>query len=97
MNIPRLRRLHPQNSVMINPNTASKYGVNDGDQVIVESPTGRLPGKVKTTNDLLENVIQLYHGYEEMNANLLTSSKHFDPGTGSPGLKSSLCRIVVDR
>ena len=82
---------------MINPNTAFKYGIDDGDQVIVESPTGKLSGKVKTTHDLLENVIQLFHGFEDMNANLLTSSKHFDSGTGSPGLKSTLCRIVVDR
>jgi anaerobic selenocysteine-containing dehydrogenase len=95
-NIPRLRKLQPNNYFMVNRNTAEKFGIEDGAKVIVESPTGCLSGVVKTTPDLLENVVQVYHGFENMNANLLTSSKFFDPATGSPGLKSSVCKITLE-
>jgi anaerobic selenocysteine-containing dehydrogenase len=96
-NIPRLSKLLPENYFSINPVTAVKYGVIDGDEIMVESPTGRLSGPVRTVSDLVENVVQVFHGFNEMNANLLTSSDFFDLGNGSPGMKSSLCRIVQEK
>ena len=93
-NIPKLNGLFPENYFTMNPKTAAKYDVKDGEVITVESPTGRLTGRFRTTLDLLENVVQVYHGFSKMNSNMLTSSSFFDPGTGSPGLKSSLCRIV---
>ncbi|MFH0748683.1 MAG: molybdopterin-dependent oxidoreductase [Candidatus Bathyarchaeota archaeon] len=96
-NIPRLKKLMPQNYVLIDENTASGYEIKEGEKVLVESPTGSLVGIVKTTHDLLENVVQIFHGFEEMNVNQLTSSNYFDTVTGSPGLKSTICRIVKVR
>ena len=95
--IPRLRNLFPENYFTINPVTAVMYGVNDGERITVESPTGCLSGLVRTDLGLVENVVQVYHGFNDMNANLLISGKYFDPGTASPGMKSSLCRIVIDK
>jgi len=95
--IPRLSNLFPDNYFSINPVTAVMYGVIDGERITVESPAGRLSGSVRTDLDLVENVVQVYHGFNDMNANLLTSGKYFDPGTASPGMKSSLCRIVIDK
>ncbi|MGD0803075.1 MAG: molybdopterin-dependent oxidoreductase [Candidatus Bathyarchaeia archaeon] len=94
-NIPSLRKLMPENYFTLNPATASHYMLKDGNRVTVESPSGRLSGSLRTSSDLLENVLQVYHGFSDMNANTLVSSEYFDPGTGSPGMKSSLCRIVA--
>jgi anaerobic selenocysteine-containing dehydrogenase len=96
-NIPRLSNLFPCNYFMINPVTAVKYGVVDGDDILVESPSGRLSGPVRTVSDLVEDVVQVFHGFNDMNANLLTSSSFFDSGNGSPGMKSSLCRIFKEK
>ena len=57
-NIPKLRKLMPQNSFTINGKTAAKYDLEDGEIVIVETPTGRLAGPLKFTPDLIEDVIQ---------------------------------------
>jgi thiosulfate reductase/polysulfide reductase chain A len=92
--IPRLNNLFPDNYFTVNPNTAARYDIKDGDEITVESPTGCLSGSVRTSDDLLENVVQVFHGFNDMNANLLINSTFFDPGTGSPSMKSSLCRIV---
>ena len=96
-NIPRLNNLFPDNYFTINPVTALKYGAMDADEILVESPSGRLSGYVKTSLNLVENVVQVYHGFNDVNANFLTSSKHFDAGTGSPRMKSLLCRIVTEK
>ena len=95
-NVPKLSNLFPSNYFSVNPVTALKFGVCDGDEITVESPSGSLSGQVKTTLDLVENVVQVFHGFNDMNANMLTNSKYFDSGTGSPGMKSSLCRIVTE-
>jgi anaerobic selenocysteine-containing dehydrogenase len=96
-NIPRLSRLFPDNMFTVNPVTAEVYGVRDGDEITVESPSGSLSGPVVLSSDLVENVVQVYHGFDTMNANLLIDSRYFDIGTGSPGMKSSLCRIISDK
>ena len=41
------------------------------------------------------HVVQLYHGFDEANANLLTDYASCDPITGSAPLRSSLCRIRI--
>jgi len=93
-NIPRLRKLLPQNHILLHTKTAHQHKLEDGDKTLIETPTGSLIGIVKTTRNLRENIIQIAHGFEEMNVNQLTSSKYFDNVTGSPGLKSTICRIV---
>jgi anaerobic selenocysteine-containing dehydrogenase len=93
-NIPRLRQLMPHNVFLINEKTADKYNLKNGQRVIVETESGRLEGPLEVTSDLLDNVVQTFHGFDEMNANILTSNKSFDHATGSPGSKSMTCRII---
>jgi anaerobic selenocysteine-containing dehydrogenase len=42
-----LRQIHGSNALHMNRETAWSYGINDGDWIWVESPTGRIKGQVK--------------------------------------------------
>ena len=42
-----LRQIHGSNALYINRQTANAYGVKDGDWIWVESPTGRIKGRVQ--------------------------------------------------
>jgi anaerobic selenocysteine-containing dehydrogenase len=92
-NIPSLARHMPHNVAQIHPETATTYGIGEGNTVLVESPRGSIPCKVKLTEDIHPQVVQLYHGFETANANLLTDNRAYDPITGSVPIRSSLCRI----
>ncbi|MBW1999025.1 MAG: molybdopterin-dependent oxidoreductase [Deltaproteobacteria bacterium] len=93
-NIPRLRSRFPENIVEINPVDAGKYGVMDGDLVEVESPRGTIQVKARVTEDIMEGVVHIYHGWPgQSNVNRLTPDKPLDPISGSPSLNSFLCRV----
>ena len=92
-NIPSLKRRMPHNVVEIHSDTAGGLGVGDGDTVLVESPRASVRCQVKLTEDIRPQVVQLFHGFEEANANLLTDNTSCDPITGSVPMRSSLCRI----
>ena len=63
-NIPRLRAGHPDPIVEVHPNTAKKYGLEDGDWVWVESKMNRCKRKVKISSILVhENIVSTDHGW----------------------------------
>jgi len=92
-NIPSLNRRMPQNVVEIHPDMARTYRIGEGDTVLVESPRASIQCQAKLTEDIRPQVVQLFHGFEEANANLLTDNGSYDPITGSVPMRSSLCRI----
>jgi anaerobic selenocysteine-containing dehydrogenase len=92
-NNPSLNRRMPHNVAEIHPDTAAEFEVGDGDTVLVESPRGSIECQAKLTEDIRPQVVQLFHGFEEANANLLTDNGSYDPITGSVPVRSSLCRI----
>jgi anaerobic selenocysteine-containing dehydrogenase len=92
-NIPSLRQRMPHNLVEIHPDTARDCGVAAGEPVVVESPRGSVTCQVSLTESVRPRVVQLFHGFEGANANLLTDNGSFDPITGAAPLRSSLCRI----
>jgi len=92
-NIPGLRRLFPNNLLEVNPETATKLGITDGDLVKISSPRGRIKCASYITDRIDPRVVHLYHGFKESNCNVLTDHKAFDPITGSTGLKSLLCKV----
>ncbi len=96
-NIPKLRERSPENLLEINPETAAKLGIKDGNVASVESPRGRIKCMVKITDRIDLRVVHLYHGFEKSNCNVLTDHKAFDPITGSTGLKSLLCKVENER
>jgi anaerobic selenocysteine-containing dehydrogenase len=92
-NVPSLHRRLPENVAEIHPDTAADCGVAQGDAVLLESPRASLHCQAEVTADICPQVVQLYHGFAEANANLLTDNGSYDPITGAVSLRSSLCRI----
>lgn len=103
--ISQLRKLAPHPRVQINPATAEKYGIEQGDWVIIETRYG----KVRMMADLFEGirpeVISADHGwwfpekeppeygYKESSINMIIGDMPYSREVGSESLKSFLCRI----
>ena len=61
--IPRLRALHPEPLVYVNPVTAAKHGVKDGDWVWLENQHGRCKRQVRETPSVNEHTINTDHAW----------------------------------
>jgi len=61
--IPSLRKMNPDPIVEINPETAEKLGIKDGDWVYIESKYGRCQQKAKLTSGIDPRVIHAQHGW----------------------------------
>lgn len=93
-NIPALRQSAPDPIAEVHPATAGKYGVADGDMVVVETKGGQIKVKANLTEDLMPGVVSLAHGWEgELNENVLTSLEPADPVTGYSEFRNIACRI----
>jgi len=62
-NNPWLLHLKPENPLIIHPDTARRFGVKDGDHVIIESPYGSTRAKVKVSRRMHPEVVGLQHGF----------------------------------
>ncbi len=51
------------NPIIVNPQTAEKYGIADGDEIWIESPYGKVKGKAKLTKRIHPEVIGSQHGF----------------------------------
>ncbi len=92
-NVPRLRQSAPEPIAEVHPDTATEYGIADGDIMAVETRKGEIKIKVRTTEDLLPKVVSVPHGWAQANVNILTELEPRDPVTGYTQLKALLCRI----
>ncbi|MFC2011635.1 molybdopterin-dependent oxidoreductase [Chloroflexota bacterium] len=92
-NIPSLRKDAPEPVAEVNPETAKKYGIADGDMISIENPKGKVVMKAHTDEKLSPGIVSIPHGWSEANANLLTSLDVRDPITGYTEMKALLCRI----
>ncbi len=61
--IPRLRALHPEPLVYVNPVTAARHGVKDGDWVWLENQHGRCKRQVRETPIVNEHTINTDHAW----------------------------------
>ncbi|MBW1999026.1 MAG: molybdopterin-dependent oxidoreductase, partial [Deltaproteobacteria bacterium] len=109
--IPGLRRFHPDPLVMIHPETATKHGIKDGEWVYVETRTGRIKQKAKTTNDIDSRVIladhawwfpekgkEAFYGWDESNYNVLTNEQaESSREVDSFNIRGIACRIYKVR
>lgn len=92
--VPELRRLAPDPVAEVHPDTAARYGILDGDLVIIETKKGQMKIKAKITDDILLDLINVPHGWaKELNENVLTDMEPRDPVTGYPELRALACRI----
>jgi len=92
-NIPRLRRRYPEPLVEIHPDSAARYGIEDGKMAIVETKRGYIEIKALVTGDILPGVVNIPHGWDEANVNILTDEAPADTVVGNPALKALLCRM----
>ncbi|MGQ9546840.1 MAG: molybdopterin-containing oxidoreductase family protein [Dehalococcoidia bacterium] len=92
-NISRLRQRSLEPLVEINPATAARYGIADGDMVTVSTRRGSIEIKARVFEDIMPGVVCISHGWDEANVNILTSQEPADPIIGYPALKALLCRI----
>ncbi len=110
-NIPWLRSYMEYPIAQINPQTAAKLGIKDGDWIWIESPRGRVRQKARLYPGIDPRVVMAtancfypeegpkgFHGVFISNPNVLTSNSHCDPMFGSPDLTCLLCRVYkVDK
>jgi anaerobic selenocysteine-containing dehydrogenase len=61
--IPRLRAIHPNPTIEINPKTCVALGISDGDWVWVENIKGRAKRRVKATPIWEERIVSCDHGW----------------------------------
>jgi anaerobic selenocysteine-containing dehydrogenase len=84
----------PEPFAEIHPKTATQYGIKDGDPIVVESNRGKIKVKARVTQDIMESVVSIPHGWpREGNVNLLTDVHCREPIMGYPQMKSQLCSI----
>ncbi len=104
--IKSIRERNPFPIVEIHPETAAKYGIEDGDWVFIESPRGKITQKARLTDGIDPRVVNCQlgwwypevktpdHGFLESNCNVLTSRRPpHDIHTGTYHLRALLCRI----
>ncbi len=92
--IQMLNKKSPEPYLEIGPQTAKKYDIKEGDEVIVETNRGSVRMKAHVDDAVAEGVVFVPHGWEkDANANLLTDTNCREPIMGYPELKSLLCNI----
>ncbi len=103
-NIPWLRGIQRYPLAQINPETAHKLGIKDGEWMWIETPRGRIKQKARLFPGIDPRVVMAtancyypedpgpYHGLFKSNPNVLTSNDHYDPMFGSPDLTCLLCK-----
>lgn len=88
-----IRNLDPVDSISLNPKTASKYGIENGDRIELSTFKGSIEGEAYLSIEALEDVVHMYHGNKNSDTNSLIDKDFLDPISGFPGYKSIPCRI----
>ncbi len=84
--------LRPEESLEINPADAARYGINDGDSIIISSRRGEMRARAMVTGRVPKGVTFTTFHYSESPGNILTNSAS-DPETGTPEFK--VCAVKV--
>ncbi len=93
-NVEGLKKKSPEPFAEMNPKTAARFGIKEGDWIIVESNRGQIKVKALITEDMREGVVSIPHGWpREANVNLLTDVHCREPIMGYPQMKSQLCSV----
>lgn len=92
-NIPSLRIRQPEPLLYINPETAERYGIREGEEILLETKNSNLRIKAKLDKYMHPKVVAVGHGWGEANVNLLTNWDAREPLSGFPNLKRIPCNI----
>jgi len=104
--IQRLREKRPHPKTEIHPDTASKYGIKEGDALVIETKMGEITQVAHLTDTVHPKVVNAAYGWwfperrpesqydwESSNFNILTSIEKLGSEFGTPNLKGIACRI----
>ncbi|KKK55975.1 hypothetical protein LCGC14_3069180, partial [marine sediment metagenome] len=104
--IERLRKHRPHPKTEIHPETAATYGIQEGDEVIIETERGEIVQTAHLTERMHPKVINAAYGWwfpeggaesqydwEKSNFNILTSMEKLGKEFGTPNLKGIGCSI----
>ena len=91
--LDELRRRNPQPMAQIHPDTAAKYGISDGEPMLVETKIGSLQINARVTDEIMPGMISVPHAWTKAPANMLTDDMPADPVSGFPALTALLCRV----
>jgi anaerobic selenocysteine-containing dehydrogenase len=107
--IESLRRLTPVARVRVNPQTAEKLGMKDGEWIFIETKKGKITQKLVIDPDTdprvvnaawgwwyPEDGVETGYGWKKSNVNMLTGYEQIAPPVGTPQLKGIPCRISKD-
>jgi anaerobic selenocysteine-containing dehydrogenase len=92
--LPKLRRIAPEPECEIHPDTALMCGLSQGGRAELSTKFGSVRVKVRLTERIRRDTIHIAQGWEEANANALTSMSGADTISGFPNLKSVPCRLL---
>jgi anaerobic selenocysteine-containing dehydrogenase len=95
--------------VEMNPKTAAKYGLTDGEMIYIESPKGRIQQRLKVADYIHPMVVHAAFGWwdteaednefnwRKYNINILTDGDPpYDPATGSVQLRGVPVRVFAE-
>jgi anaerobic selenocysteine-containing dehydrogenase len=105
--LENLRKKKPNPVTIIHPETAGKLGIQEGDQVYIETKRGRCKQWAVLNAGIDPRVVsasygwwfpqegaEKQYGFEESNINMLTDDKPpFNPEMGSTNLRGFCCRV----
>ncbi len=104
--IDRLRRHRPHPKTEIHPETAARFRIRNGDEMIIETRTGSMTQVAHVTDKVHPGVINSAYGWwfpeadraflydwERANYNRLTSAERLGKAFGTPNLKGIGCRV----
>ena len=94
-NIPKFRKAFPVAEMEMNPVDAKRLGIENTEQVRVVSEIGAVQVQVKIVDDdqILPGFVEIPHGWQDSNVNLVTYDNINDPISGFPLLKAVPVRI----
>jgi len=104
--VTKLREKRPHPLVEIHPDTAARYGIADGDEVVIETKYGAITQRACVTDNIHPRVVSAAIGWwfpegspetqfdwRKSNFNMLTSMGKLGKEFGTPNMKKLPCRI----
>ncbi len=88
-----IKNLEEAAFVDISLRDAERYGIKQGDKVVISTLKGSIEAVANVTIVSQEGVLSMYHGNPDADVNILMDKDFLDPISGYPGFKCFPCKI----
>lgn len=92
-----LMEMKSDNPLWMNTDTGKKLGLNDGDEVWIESPISKAKGKVHLTEGIHPEVVGLHHGYGHWALGSVAKGKGVADGQFFPGKAEAISGQAITK